>query len=657
MRILSCILLFSVLLVPIAAQEDTKITTIEVLPDKVDLKPGDSYRFIARGYNRAYQEVRFVPEWSCTGGTIDAQGFYVAGPSEGVHSVNATFPRTGAQGSAVVVIKRVREPQPLPVPATTVASRLVLLPSNIVLSPGETIRFEVRAYNMYNQELRLPYYSWQITGGSMTSDGLYKAGGSPGTYQIRVQDPSTGISGEAVVTIRGVRGQLASMKIFPSDARVAPYKEKRFFATGYDASANVVPVTPRWEANGGNIDINGIYVAGPIPGTYFIRAISPEGITSTATVVIEDLEITRVQIIPDRATLLPGQIVKFQLTVYDRAGNVVNAFPLWNATGGIMQSNGTYQAGSVPGDYVITVSVGKLTTPPIPIKILTPVNRPVRLEILPSNAILKPRQQILFLAKAYNAKGEEVRVPVTWTVRGGILEPNGVFQAGTIEGTYMIEASTEELTAKTMVTIRPDAPEIVSLRITPEEIRLQPGGMVQFIAVAFDRMNKPVPCNLSWSAEGGDLSKEGVYTAGRQPGEFFVQVSTDSGIKALAKVIILGLEPPEPPMPPGPVIPPGPVVTIPSSEFLHLIRWKTGHGDDVDGQILIQGRVLSDQGHKVQLVIENTDGTEQIISQVTVIRGQRFEFTGKYYRATTRAIKLLLVDQHGKRLYEFRRET
>lgn len=711
-------------------QADEKVVTIDVLPDQVKLKPDETYRFIARGYNRYYEEVRFIPEWSATGGSITRDGLFTAGRSEGVYSVTAVDPNTNAQGSAVAIIRF--DSKTAIGPASTKIVRLSILPETIALSPGEIRRFQVKAYNSFNEEVPLSFRpTWKVTGGSMTTDGIYKAGGAPGTYFIQVSDPGESIKAVASITIKGWVGGLAYLKIWPTEIRLHPFEEKRFFATGYDSSGNVVPVNPAWEARGGSIDKEGVFKAHSMPGTYFVKATSQEGISSTARVIVEPLRIEKIEIFPQNLVVDPFQIIKFQLKAYDRHGTEIASYPSWTATGGTMHSDGTYQAGRIPGNYSVWASIGKLSTS-TPIVIRPDANKIVRMEIHPQDVSLIPGQKMPFVATFYNKASQAVttNAKVQWTPRGGSMNENALYEAGNVPGKYLIEASLEEeVFAKAWITIRPlivHAP-VSWLHITPKFMEISCNEKVHFKAKGLDSNGREVPCDITWTADGGTISGDGLFTAGEAQGSFTVQAITTSGIKGVATVVVVGkivrpqmelfITPEKISLQPGQkcnfyaevkntagqVVPskiewktedgeidtangqyqspsePGNYIvsatdTIsgmtkqaqitvigkepPTKTPVYIIRWKTGHGDDVWGEIEISGRIFAPNGERLKLVLETTRGYEEVLTELRIRKpGQRFEFTGRYVRNSTKAIKIILYDSQDIKIYEFKRDA
>lgn len=729
-------LLFLALFLGVKMQAQEKVVTVEVLPKQVKLQPGEEYRFIARGYNGYYEEVRFAPQWSASGGTIDQEGVYRANLSEGVFFVNAMDRFTKAQGSAVVTIKtKTSEIEDVPIPSpVSVITRLAIIPDTVEISPGETRRFQVSAYNNLNQQVYIPFpILWKADGGTMTNDGLYRAGGVPGTYFVQASNPGETFKATATVKIQGWTGNVVSLKIWPAEAILKPYEKKRFFATAYDMAGNVVPVNTTWEATGGTIDENNIYTAFTSAGTYFVKATTPGGISSTARIIIESMKLERVEIIPSQAVLDPFQIVQFQLKTYDREGREMPAYPNWSATGGTIQKDGTYQAGQFPGKYSIWASTGKFTATAT-VSIKPYANKPVRITITPTDAVLEPGQKKLFSAVVYNKADQPVSTKVQWLARGGgMIDPSGVYEAGPVPGKYVLEAFfDDELSTKVWVTIKPAyVPVVVAwLHITPKHIELGPGEKVNFKVRALDAMGKEIPCALKWSAEEGSIADDGLHTAALNPGTYLIQATPESNpnVKAVATVVV-GLKDEKPQgqmvITPrsvklrsgercpfdaelrnhhGKVIPsriqwkatggnidetgryeagnrPGTYkVTATDTqtgisnyaevvieekkdkndteETVYITKWKTGYGGEIWGELEIQGRVFAPSADRLKLIVENQDGSMEVLSELRIRKpGQQFEFTGKYVRSTTRAIKIVLYDMDDVKIYEFKRNV
>jgi hypothetical protein len=64
-----------------------------------------------------------------------------------------------------------------------------------------------------------------------------------------------------------------------------------------------------------------------------------------------------------------------------------------------------------------------------------------------------------------------------------------------------------------------EPPRIASLAVRPEHVGLRPGEQAAFTCTALDQYDKPMPLPpVTWSANGGDITPAGVYTAGTTAG-------------------------------------------------------------------------------------------------------------------------------------------
>lgn len=73
----------------------TALVQLLVLPETVEVAPGDTVQFTALGFDAFNQSVPVTPSWSTSGGTIDANGLFVAGETAGRFEVRAEEPTTG----------------------------------------------------------------------------------------------------------------------------------------------------------------------------------------------------------------------------------------------------------------------------------------------------------------------------------------------------------------------------------------------------------------------------------------------------------------------------------------------------------------------------------------------------------------------------------
>jgi hypothetical protein len=178
----------------------TDLVAVKTTPDSVALLADGTYSFTAVGIQADGTTVPVGVTWSATGGTIDAGGVFTAGESGGKYRVVATKTSSTLADSAVVSITAPAAPAPAdttPAPAPTLAS-VTISPASASLSTGATKQFAAFGLNSVGDSVAVTV-AYSATGGTVSSSGLYTAGGTGGTF--RVVAAASGIADTAVVTV------------------------------------------------------------------------------------------------------------------------------------------------------------------------------------------------------------------------------------------------------------------------------------------------------------------------------------------------------------------------------------------------------------------------------------------------------------------------
>ncbi|MBO8129694.1 MAG: DUF499 domain-containing protein [Peptococcaceae bacterium] len=101
-----------------------------------------------------------------------------------------------------------------------------------------------------------------------------------------------------------------------------------------------------------------------------------------------------------------------------------------------------------------------------------------------------------------------------------------------------------------------EPPRLTTLSIFPQRVELEPGKKQTFTVRGLDQHNRDIAVkNVIWSATGGTIDQNGVFTADQDEGNFIVK-ATAGEISATANVVIA--EPGDTPVPPPPTPPTGP---------------------------------------------------------------------------------------------------
>lgn len=158
----------------------TGLARLVVTPEAATVEAGTARAFAATGYLSDGSPTTVGVDWSATGGTVDGAGVYTAGPAAGAYRVVASNTAGTVADTALVTVTVPSTPAPAP-PAVLVS--LVLSPTNVSLSPGGSRQFKVYGRDSAGDSVAVAV-AFNATGGTITSEGLYTAGSSAGSYRV-----------------------------------------------------------------------------------------------------------------------------------------------------------------------------------------------------------------------------------------------------------------------------------------------------------------------------------------------------------------------------------------------------------------------------------------------------------------------------------------
>ncbi len=169
--------------------DSTTVTAVVISPSSASLKPGESKRFTATAKLSDGSTTAAHVSWTATGGTIDRNGVYTNG-SAGRYRVLATSLYYNLADTATVTVST-------DAPATLVS--ISVSPASATLETGATQRFAASG-KLSDGTTTAPAVTWTVTGGTITSEGLYTAGNQAGTYRA-VAKSGNDLADTATVTI------------------------------------------------------------------------------------------------------------------------------------------------------------------------------------------------------------------------------------------------------------------------------------------------------------------------------------------------------------------------------------------------------------------------------------------------------------------------
>jgi hypothetical protein len=169
----------------------TDLVRLAVTPDPVAVDPGVTHTFTATGYLADGSSTALGVTWTATGGDIDPAGTYLAGSAAGSYRVIATNTAGTLADTAAVTINA-------PTAEAPTLAGVIVFPASASLTLGGAKQFRAYGRDSAGDSVSVPV-TFNATGGTVTSDGLYTAGQTGGTY--RVIATSGGLADTAVVTL------------------------------------------------------------------------------------------------------------------------------------------------------------------------------------------------------------------------------------------------------------------------------------------------------------------------------------------------------------------------------------------------------------------------------------------------------------------------
>lgn len=154
-------------------------------------------------------------------------------------------------------------------------------------------------------------------------------------------------------------GALASITVDP-DVTLQIGGVQQFTATGRDANANVVAVTPTWSVvgGGGTIGSTGLFTAGNTVGVFAGTVVATVGVLSgNADVTVIAGPLASITVTPNPATLNVLTTRQFVAVGRDASNNILPITPVWSVVsgGGTIGLGGLFTAGNAGGTFTNTV--------------------------------------------------------------------------------------------------------------------------------------------------------------------------------------------------------------------------------------------------------------------------------------------------------------
>lgn len=204
---------------------------------------------------------------------------------------------------------------------------------------------------------------------------------------------------------------------------------------------------------------------------------------------------------PGVATLEPTKSLQFTADVRDANGQPVDASVTWQATGGQIDSQGTYTAGISGGEYEVrAISIGEV----------------IGLSRIKIEELTKPGPNDPPSDDSGSDDGSQDP--------GNDDSEESGSEDGSSSGGDPGNSTEEPSRATTLV-------------ISPERVTVDAGASVQFSVDLRDQYGASMSDPVNWEATGGSITSTGLYVAGKQGGDFTVKARS-AGLVARAKVTV-----------------------------------------------------------------------------------------------------------------------
>ncbi|HWA17201.1 MAG TPA: hypothetical protein VG817_12250, partial [Gemmatimonadales bacterium] len=494
------------------------LSTLNLLPGTVSLPTGGSQQFSVNALWSDGSTTLPPVSYSATGGTIDGNGLFVAGGTPGTFQVIVAHNGGALRDTSTVTIQA-----PPPVTLNT----LVIIPGSVSLQTGASQQFAV-AGTWSDGSTTTPTVSYSATGGSVTTGGVYTAGTTAGTYRVIALHAASGRADTASITVTAPPvATLTSLSMTPASVNLSTGATQQFSISAQWSDGSTALPAVTYSATGGTVSAGGLYTAGSTPGTYrVIVTHAASGLADTSSVILTAPAptLTSVSMTPATVSLQSGATQQFTTTALWSDGSTTVPTLSYSATGGTITTGGLYTAGSTAGTYRIIVSAnGRADTSNVTITVPAPTL--TSLSMTPASVTLTAGATQAFSVTALWSDGSTTVPAVSFSATGGTIIPNGQYTAGTTAGTYRVIVSANGRADTSTVTITVPAPTLNALVMTPASATVASGATQQFSTTAQWSDGSTTLPTLTYTASGGTVTANGLYTAGATAGTYRVIVS------------------------------------------------------------------------------------------------------------------------------------
>ena len=460
-------------------------------------------------------------------------------------------------------------------------SRVVVIPSQMILPAGETAVFSAVGYDNQGsavppQEVESRWRMLDRQAGAVTRTGVFRAGYQRGVYNQAVEvTVSQEVDGRlveiqalaSVSIIRPLSEQdISRVQVLPSELQVERQSQVPLVALAVDRDGVPIPgVSLSWEmldARAGRVEVGGQFTSGTQLGTFpaAVRVVAhkkedpTQSVTATLSVTVIEVTVagvpSKLSLYPQAVTLRPGDTIAFRALALDQKGNlyknVTTTWTLRNPTAGELDGQGRFRAGKTPGTYPSLVEVTVIPTEggsPVSLRasatvtVLELIKNPqlvTRVLLTQEVVWLRPGESVRLGATALTRAGQLLpTAALRWSSNAEVAQvtPQGMVTAignpGIYENAVTVEATQGE--GESQVRLAASARVIIlgplaRVELVPQRVDVSPKQVVQFTYLAYDTNGvRLFDVTATWRLEdkrAGAIDSRGLFIAGATPGQY-----------------------------------------------------------------------------------------------------------------------------------------
>jgi hypothetical protein len=470
--------------------------SLRISPAPSRVASGQQQQFTAEGFDRGGNHVPVDVTWTVQGniGTIDpATGLFTATMAE---SGSVIAKADSLTASAQVLVE----------PGEVASLRLT--PASASLVAGETLALQSEAFDAAGNRSPLAP-TWTVTDdlGTVSEEAVFQARRA-GAGQIIARIGNV----QQAIDIQIKAGALTTITLDPATITLRAGSTHTFTAAGSDAFGNPVPVEPTWSLQGniGIIDPSQGSFEATTAGSGTVVAVMGH-VAGLAPVTVEAGTASRLQLRPQRLTLVAGEKGRFTATAFDQFGNPTTDEVVWELTAPLGDiSAGEFQARQT-GAAEVVARLGDIEARASVAVQPGPVTR---LQVIPRSLELASGSTLQFRALGYDAYDNMQEVAATWSLSGDIgrMTSNGVLTAGP-QGQGQVTARFADLSEQVEVTVVPGP--VQRLLLSPRRAELPATSSQRFTAIGLDAGGNPRDVTVRWAVTQGlgTLDATGQFTA------------------------------------------------------------------------------------------------------------------------------------------------